>query len=361
VLRILGNCHSTGIGSLPLEGLAESHQLINKTFPLIPHWPQLPKLGESEGFINQYLTLLIEIGLIKAESGRTPYFDTYRQDFTDLLTEFYSLYLEASEGDSEALNRFGFAPGSARGFYSFVDQVKGGYYDEAKLLKGQVSGPITLGLQVTDADRKASFYNDQLRDVLTKTLALNGRWQANMLAKLGLPVIIFIDDPGLYSLGLATHITLTKEGITSELEEVVEAIKAAGAAVGSHTCAGTDWSLLFAMDIEVVNFDAYEYFSSISIFPGEINVFLEKGGILAFGIVPTSEKILSESMDSLVDLFSQQVDILGEKGVNKKRLLKQVMITPSCGTGSLSEENALTIYQTTNAVSKAIRKKFQLD
>jgi methionine synthase II (cobalamin-independent) len=360
-LRALGYCQATGIGSLPFVRLTECHELINKTFPLIPHWPQLPKLGESEGFINQYLTPLIKIGLIKAEPGRTPYFDTNRPDFTDLLTEFYSLYLEAGAGDRAALERFGFGPGVAQGFYSFIDQVKSGYYDQAKFLKGQVSGPTTLGLQVTDADRKASFYNDQLRDVLTKTLALSSRWQAKMLAELGLPVLIFIDDPGVYSLGLSTYITLTKEGITSELEQVVEAVESAGALVGSHTCAGTDWSLLFAMGLQVVNFDAYEYFSSISIYPGEINAFLEKGGILAFGIIPTSDKILSESEDRLADLFSRQVDILEQKGVNKERLLKQVMITPSCGTGSLSEEMAITVYQITNAVSKALRKKYHLD
>ncbi|KJS86423.1 MAG: hypothetical protein JM58_06970 [Peptococcaceae bacterium BICA1-8] len=359
-MKVLGSCNITGIGSLPLNDVSSSHHLIKKTFPLIPHWPQLPKLGESEGFINQYLTPLIDIGLVRVEGGKTPYFDTERSDFTDLLTEFYSLYLEAVEGNDAALARFGFAEGSAKGFYSFTEKVQDGFYAEAKIIKGQVSGPLTLGLQVTDSNKKASFYDDQLRDVLTKTLALAGKWQSKKLLELGLPVIIFIDDPGLYSLGSSTYITLTKEGIINELNQVIEAISSTGARVGSHTCAGTEWPLLFSLDLAVVNFDAYEYFSSMSVYTKEINEFLAKGGILSFGIVPTSEKLHHETTDSLVALFEQQVDILVQKGINKETLLQQVLITPSCGTGSLPEELATLVYKTIVEVSKVIKEKYNL-
>ncbi|KJS22296.1 MAG: hypothetical protein VR72_06345 [Clostridiaceae bacterium BRH_c20a] len=359
-MKVLGNCNITGIGSLPLNDVSASHNLIKETFPLIPHWPQLPKLGESEGFINQYLTPLIDIGLVRVVEGKTPYFDTTRADFTDLLTEFYSLYLEAVEGNEAALARFGFADGSAKGFYSFTQRVQDSFYAEAEIIKGQVSGPLTLGLQVTDSNKKASFYDDQLRDVLTKTLALAGKWQSKKLLELGLPVIIFIDDPGLYSLGSSTYITLTKEGIINELNQVIEAINSTGALAGSHTCAGTEWPLLFSLDLAVVNFDAYEYFSSMSVYIKEINEYLAKGGILSFGIVPTSEKLLQETTASLVALFEQQVDILEQKGVNREKLLQQVLITPSCGTGSLSEELATLVYKTIVEVSKAIKEKYNL-
>ncbi|MFZ5945596.1 MAG: hypothetical protein ACOYVD_15990 [Bacillota bacterium] len=359
-MNLLGSCNTTGIGSLPLDEISSSHDLIKKTFPLIPHWPQLPRLGETEGFINQYLTPLINMGLIKVEKGKNPYFDTDRADFTDLLTEFYTLYLEAIEDNEASLNRFGFAEGSAQGFYSFLKKAQEGFYAGAGILKGQVSGPITLGLQVTDSNRKASFYDDQLRDVLTKTLALAGKWQSKKLLELGLPVIIFIDDPGLYSLGLSTHITITKEGITKELNEVIEAISSTGGLVGSHTCSGTEWPLLFSLDLAVVNFDAYEYFPSMSVYPKEISEFLAKGKTLSFGLIPTSEKLLQETPASLVKLFEEQLTILVQKGINKETLLKQILITPSCGTGSLTEELAVLVYKTTAEVRDIIKEKYNL-
>lgn len=354
-MSCLGNCNTTAIGSLPYDHLDKSHQLIKSNLD-IPHWPQLPKLGASEGFINQYLTPLIDIGIVKVRDGITAFFDTGREDFTDLLTKFYTIYLAAMEGDGEALKKFGFPKDSAKGFYSFLDRLQVGEYEGYPLIKGQVSGPITLGLQITDMDRRSIYYDDQLKDVLVKTLALNGKWQAEQLKKWGHKVIIFIDDPGLYSLGLSTHITLTKEGISADLNQVIEAIKEAGAMVGTHTCASTDWALLFNLDLQVVNFDAYQYFSSISVYPQEIQEFLKKGGVMAFGLIPTSDQVLNETSASLTQLFLQQVEILAAKGVNRDLLLRQTLITPACGTGNLATSLADMIYLLTSEVSTNIKQ-----
>jgi len=40
------------------------------------------------------------------------------------------------------------------------------------MLKGQVTGPFTLGTNLLDQDRRCSYYDDQLRDVIVKTVAL---------------------------------------------------------------------------------------------------------------------------------------------------------------------------------------------
>ncbi|MDW7675808.1 MAG: hypothetical protein SCK28_14865 [Bacillota bacterium] len=358
-MKALGHCNVTGIGSLPFTNISEGHELIRNSFPKIPHWPQLPKLGDAEGFINQYLNLPIKIGLVKIAQGRTPYFDTERADFTNLLTEFYTIYLEAIEGNKHALNEFSFG-NNAKGFKTFLDKASDGFYDQAEVFKGQVSGPITLGLQITDLNRKASYYNDQLRDVLVKTLALHGKWQAQQLLTLGKPVVIFIDDPGLYSLGLSTHITLTRTGIMRDLAEIIESTASTGAVVGSHTCASTDWSMLFELNIKIVNFDSYLYFSSLSTQIEAIRKFLEKDGILAFGLIPTSENVLTETAQSLTNLFSQQLDILVKKGINEKKLVEQVMLTPSCGTGSLTTNMAITVYELTKAVGGKVKERYNL-
>ncbi len=355
----LGKCHTTAIGSLPFLNVEDGHQLIRDHLH-IPHWPQLPKLGAGEGFINQFVRPLVQLGLICTPEGKSPYFATDRDDFIDLLTDFYSLYLSAMEGEQEALDKFGFQEDSAVGFYSFIDKIKSGYYGQPAIIKGQVSGPITLGLQITDVNRRSSYYNEQLRDVLTKALALHAKWQAGKLMSLGAQALLFIDDPGLYSLGLSTHITLTKEGISQDLTQVIDAIKSRGALVGSHTCASTDWSMLFELDLNVVNFDSYEYFSSLGVQSEETKKYLDKGGILAFGIIPTSPDIFKHTGESLVDLLEQQLDILANKGIDKELLLKQTIITPSCGTGTLNEDMAKRIYLLTQEVSQILRNKYKI-
>ncbi|MFZ3131576.1 MAG: hypothetical protein WA125_10875, partial [Desulfosporosinus sp.] len=55
---------ATGVGSLPLTNGEDALDLIWKSVPLAPHWPQLPRLGAESSFVGQYLNALIETGVI---------------------------------------------------------------------------------------------------------------------------------------------------------------------------------------------------------------------------------------------------------------------------------------------------------
>ena len=46
----------------------------------------------------------------------------------------------------------------------------------AKVLKCQVTGPVTFGMQVVDANKRPIYYDAQLADVLSKMIALKARW-----------------------------------------------------------------------------------------------------------------------------------------------------------------------------------------
>ena len=89
-------------------------------------------------------------------------------------------------------------------------------------------------------------------------------------------------------------------------EEVIETINGGFSDVSSvawvHCCANIDWSLLTDADIDVINFDAYMYWDKIALYAKEFNRFLEKGGTIAWGIVPVADDLLSkESVQSLVE------------------------------------------------------------
>ncbi|MGF7185078.1 hypothetical protein GGQ84_001164 [Desulfitispora alkaliphila] len=355
MIKELGNFSATGIGSLPHRDVDEANRLIRDCFSKIPHWVQLPMRSYNEGFINQYLESLIKLELVKTVEGKTPQFDTESDSWLEQLTAFYELHIRA-EVEEEALNYFGFSKNSALGFYSYLDKVKSGYFEDIVAVKGQVSGPVTLGLQVTEHNRRSSYYNSQLRDVLVKTLANHAKWQTKKLVETGYPAVVFVDDPGLYSLGLSTHITLTKEQVLEDLKAIFNAVQEAGGIPGSHTCAKTDWPMLLDSGIKVVNFDAYQYFSSLAVYPEEIDAFLKKGGILAFGIVPTSEYLIKETVDSLYKKLFNQLNQLVKKGVNEKRLMEQIMITPSCGAGALNIDLSIQVYETTRLLGEKINK-----
>jgi hypothetical protein len=346
---------ATGIGSMPFDESETAIGLIATNLNKIPHWPQLPKRSDKEHFVFQYLAPLVKIGLITVVEEKAPFIDGEAEDFPDKLTAFYELYLRAEEGEAEALQEFAFPKESAAGFYAFCEAVKHGEFPEAEFYKGQISGPLSVALNLTDQNRRSVYYDMQLRDVVIKTLALQAKWQAKTLSGLGKKAIIFIDDPSLYALGASTHITISKEEVVAELEDVISAIKETGALAGVHSCANVDWPVLLNSKIDFLSFDAYGYFDNLLIYPEEIINFLQRGGTLAWGIVPTSEEIFTEDAEKLKTKLEAQIAALVAKDVPEDLIYSNAVLTPSCGTGSLSPEMATKIYETLGQLNKLMK------
>ncbi|ACV61923.1 conserved hypothetical protein [Desulfofarcimen acetoxidans DSM 771] len=343
----------TGIGSLPYLKPEPALELIRGNMPIIPHWPQMPMLGAQEGFVFQFLNPLVEMGLL-VQNERRSFFTTGAEDWAERLTEFYTAYFAAMEGDEEALCRFAFPRSSASGFYAFIEDMEKDR-GEAAYLKGHLAGPLTVGFQLYDEEGKIAYYQDQLRDLLVKTLALHARWQAAALGKLGLPVMVFLDEPGIRILGRSDYITVTREMILEDIGAIFSGIHDGGAMAGVHSCDAIDWDILFESDLEVISFDAFTYFNSFLPYTSGLKKFLQRGGCLAWGIVPTSPRIWDESTESLVGLLSSQWLQLEAKGINREMLKKQALITPACGTGLLKVEEAEGIYSFSRQIGEQVR------
>ena len=341
------------IGSLPMDDHREATELILASTPEIPLWAQLPMYQE-EGMIPQFLPGMP--GLAVNAEGKT-YIDTAGDTFDAEYLAFYEEYLAVAEGGAElAASRFILEEKRARGFKEFLRQVDA-WKDDFKALKGQVTGPITFATGVTDQDDRAIFYNDQLRDAAIKHLAMNGRWQAMELARRGAVPIIFFDEPALAGFGTSAYITITREDVITAISEVIQGVKDEGGLTGIHVCANTEWDLLLESGIDIINFDAYSYFDKFILYSHAVKAFLEKGGIIAWGIVPTSdaEVIARETADNLVLKLKKQMAQVRALGISQETLLTQSLITPSCGTGSIDLKSAKKVLALTAEVSRIIR------
>jgi hypothetical protein len=345
---------ATGIGSLPQKDAAPALELIFQRIPEIPHWPQLPAAGREEGFIRQYLTPLLERGLVVEEAGRSPYFATGSDDWLERLTAFYSEVLDETAEDAPA--QFGFPRTAAAGFYAFAEYLQKQGCGNALFLKGQLSGPVTTGFHVTNQNLQPAFYVDELRDVIVRSLALQVRWQARALKAMGRPVILFIDDPGVYAYGQSTFVGLSRTAIQESLRPLVEAAHQEGALVGVHACAGVDWSLFFELPFDFVNIDVYHYFTSLLLYATEFQAFLARGGALAWGLVPTSDEAEGETPQALLSRLEEYFITLERKGVDREAMRTQLIFTPSCGTGTLTVPQSETVYHLLQEISKQYRR-----
>lgn len=348
---------ATGIGSLPHTGAEAALRLIFTHFPDAPHWPQLPACGREEGFVHQSLYALEKMELLQTK-GSPLFFCDLEDDWPAKLERFYNLCLQAASGVEEALRFFAFPKGGADGFYSFLEKQPLPV-DSAppRYIKGQISGPLSLGLQLTGGDHTAAFYHPELREIITRNLCLLARWQVRALKRFSCPVLIFIDEPALLSYGQSTYVSLSREHIQDSLREVIHAIAAEGAYAGVHCCSGVDWSILFELPLHVVNFDAYSYFPSLLVYSEELQAFLQRGGCLGWGLVPTAPGIETEDSERLQQIFVRDIERLCKKRVAGELLREQYMLTPSCGAAALTVSQAEKVYRLTAELRQRLAGK----
>jgi len=141
------------------------------------------------------------------------------------------------------------------------------------------------------------------------------------------------------------------------LGEVVAAVHQEGALAGVHCCGNTDWSLLMDVKVDIINFDACEYFQGMTLYLDPLKGYLQNGGVLAWGIVPTSAQVENASADDLLRSFNEKVGVLVNRGIKKELLLSQCLLTPSCGMGSLRVETAEKVLSLLAEVSQKARSR----
>jgi hypothetical protein len=277
-------------------------------------------------------------------------FETRDKSAGELLAAFYEQYLSTQEklknheDGAKVLADWALPPEAAVGFYAFRDRCRNTLAPGTVHLKGQMAGPVTIALQVKGPDGLSALYDEQSRDVLTKTLALHAAWQTTTLAAALPRPIVFVDEPGLGIYGRSMHIAVTREMIQTALAEVLAAIHAAGGIAGVHCCDAIDWTLLFETQTDIVSFDAYTYGSTLLPYSRELARFLGRGGRVAWGIVPTSDRATHETPASLADRLHKLWLELTAAGVPATSLEKSVLLTPACGTGALSPALAERVY-----------------
>ncbi|OGO30547.1 MAG: methionine synthase [Chloroflexi bacterium RBG_16_56_11] len=339
------NCLPTNIGSLPYTDPVKACSVVARHLKDIPVWPQLPRrsflenlyVQASEGFPG----LVVEVDRVYVNTAA---------DFQKPLEELYAAYLENDIG------RFPIGRDHAAGLYEFLGKTD----LTPRAVKGQVIGPLSWGLTVTDENRRAILYHEILGDAVPKFLKLKAAWMERELARVSKNTIIFVDEPIMASYGsiVATGPFSNPEKIAGMINEVFEGIRGLK---GTHCCGNTDWSVLLKTNLDILNFDAYSYAESVSLYPEEIKRFLARGGCIAWGIVPNdAESIGREMVASLKDRLEEAMAPFTRHGVRFRDLAAQSLITPRCGLDGLTEDGAEKVLELLTGLSGEMRRKYGL-
>ena len=331
-------CLPTGIGSMPHTSPQEACSVIMKYLPDIPFWPQLPRRSPKENMVIQFSEgfpgAIIEGDKLRIEPP------------VDFDAEVEQIYVDCERGDAR---RYGVSREYAAGLDAFLSSAAG-----KKIVKGQVTGPVTWGLTVTRRNGLGLLYDDTLADTIARFLRLKASWQEDVLNEISSTTIIFVDEPYLVSLG-SVFTPVPEEKVPVLLDEMFRGIQGIK---GLHCCGNTNWSVVLDTAVDILSFDAYNYASSLSTHSEKVKTFLRRGGTIAWGIVPNDEEVLvKESLPGLRDRLEDAMASFTRDGVQFRQIIAQGLITPSCGLNALSIEAASRALELTAELSADVRSR----
>lgn len=339
------NCAASGVGSVPHTDPDAAWKDIIENFPELPFWPQFSNIDRREEMNFQYIESLPGLS---PEPGKL----ILDIDASETAMELEQFLINSESGE---LHRFGISEDYSRGIWSMEEKLSG--LTGLKGMKGQLIGPVSLGMQATDRQLNPLIYNDILRDVILTDIRYKVRWLEEKMEAISGNTIVILDEPYLSFVGSAFS-NLMKKDVGEWLNRCVELAKGL---VGIHCCSNTDWGFLMGLNLDIISFDAFQYSIRLTLYEEELARFLERGGIIAWGLVPTSgEELRGLNASRLADVFDEILSTLEGKGIERNTVLPNSIITPACGLGSAEVSTCEGAHAMTRKLSREIKRRHEI-
>ncbi len=329
----------TAVGSLPHSDPDIAVDLILNNLATAPHTPQL-----SRAYPQELMWVQVSEGLprFKADYERQSYFFDTSGDAVGELEQFYTNYLDATEGSST--DAFAISRDHGGGIHALLDRLRN-ENRKFPFIKLQVSGPLSYAMTVTDEGHKPIFYDSTFRDVTVKGMGLKAIWLLEQFKPFAEKLIMFFDEPSLSAYGSSAFLGVSKKDVIESLEEVIHMVLDRGGIPGVHCCGNTDWGIIMETSARIVSFDAIDYTESLALYNQQLNQFLARGGVLAWGAVPNTERVEKETTSDIVRRLRSGFGILEKVGIDRGLLNSHIIITPACGCAGMSEVQAEKTYK----------------
>lgn len=329
----------TAVGSMPHSDASEAVRLILDSLPTAPHAPQLSRSDPRE---QMWIQFTEGIPRFRVDLDNLNYYFDTSGDPGPELEEFYADYLEVIEGKSA--HKFAISPEYGRGIHLFLDRLcqEG---TKRPLVKVQVTGPLSFALTVTDEQKKPIFYHPIFRDVAVKSTGLKAIWLLEQFKPVAENVVVFFDEPSLSAYGSSAFLGVSEKDVIESLDEVISMALERGGFPGVHCCGNTDWGLVARTATRIINFDAVDYLETVGIYADKISEFLEKGGWLAWGAVPNTERVEEETVEDVRVRIREGIKLFEKAGIDRTLLQNHMILTPACGCAGLSPDHTAKVYR----------------
>ena len=132
---------------------------------------------------------------------------------------------------------------------------------------------------------------------------------------------------------------------------------------GVHLCGNPDWDFLLGQDLDILSMDIYSNGEVFASYAASIRRFLDRGGVIVWGIVPTNfEPFEKESMISLEKRLEDVWARLYGKGIDREFLLSRSLLSPAtcCLVNPDGEKTVEKAFKVIRQLSESLREKYHL-
>ncbi|MBW1991772.1 MAG: hypothetical protein JRI59_06590 [Deltaproteobacteria bacterium] len=339
---IPGSLHTTAMGILPHEEVDPALELALSLD--IPFWPQLPHVSFYEDMYVQAAEHFP--GIILFPEANTLRFDTARfyEELPGLLDHWPDL------------DYFDISPSYSVVYHKFLNLDLKGYL----AIRGQMEGPVSFGLKVLDDHDRPIIFSDEVRPLLMDFMARRVQAQLRHLQQKHPRAFMFIDEPGLQfifsSISGYTDI-MGKKDLDRFLSQIDRPR-------GIHLCGNPEWEFLLNRDLDIVSMDAFTNGEILKAYGKTIKRFLDRGGVICWGIVPTWVEAVTETdLQQLMDYLEELWQALLAEGVDRDLLLTRSLLAPArcCLVNPDRTRTVTQAYGWLRELSLRLREKYRLD
>ena len=309
----------------------------------IPFWPQLPLVNYHEDMYVQASENFP--GIVLDLEKRTLGFSS----------EKFMAELEEALARFDEPRFFDISPEYSVVYHKFLELDLSG----RAAVRGQLEGPISFGLNVKDENDRPILFDDTVRLFMLEFMAKRVEVQLARLKEKNPDAFMFVDEPGLQFLfsALSGYPDTAAKGDLDMFFGLIPRPR------GIHLCGNPDWDFLLNLDLDILSLDVYSNGEVFSNYAKSIRRFLDRGGVLVWGLVPTNtepfEKEDRKALETrLLDIWAA----LDRKGLDRGFLLSRSLLSPAtcCLVNQDGEKTVEKAFAMVRELSARLREKLGL-
>lgn len=340
-MPIPGNLMTTAMAVMPHTDVDRA---IDAALTLdIPFWPQLPHLSYYEDMYVQAAEHFPGIVLDMGKKTLRFSMDRFVEEFEETLARFDDPeYFDVSKTYSAVYHRF-------------LDLD----LSDRPAIRGQLEGPVSFGFNILDQDERPILFDDTVRPFMFEFMAQRINVQLAKLKQKNPNAFMFIDEPGMQFVFSA----MSGYGEQKAKQDLDLFFSTIDRPRGIHLCGNPDWDFLLGLDMDILSLDIYTNADIFGASTQSVKQFLNKGGILVWGIVPTGmETFETENLDLLAFRLKTVWKALDKKGIPLDQILAQSLISPAtcCLVNKDREKTVEKAFQLTRFMSETLREAYKL-